>query len=86
MRIVHRDLKPENILLVEPPNKKKLDLKLADFGFAKKIPEGKKEELSCGTPFYTAPEMIKGRPYDFKVDIWSLGVIAFFLLTGQYPF
>jgi serine/threonine protein kinase len=59
-RIVHRDLKLENILLDDPdPNK--LTLKIADFGFARKIPDGEKEELQCGTPIYMAYEIIEGR-------------------------
>lgn len=55
-RIVHRDLKLENILL-DSDDKSKLTIKIADFGFAKQIPEGKTERLKCGTPIYMAPEI-----------------------------
>jgi len=58
-RIVHRDLKPENILLISP-DKKDLSLKLADFGFAKNIPENQYENLRCGSPYYMAPELVAG--------------------------
>jgi len=84
-RIVHRDLKLENILLDDPdPNK--LTLKIADFGFARKIPDGEKEELQCGTPIYMAYEIIEGREYECEVDIWSIGVITYILISGDAPF
>merc|ERR1712072_484350 len=58
--IVHRDLKPENLLLKSPFND--FDIKLADFGFAKKV-EGKSLDTQCGTPGYVAPEILKGKKY-----------------------
>lgn len=86
-RIVHRDLKLENILL-SSTDISNLDIKIADFGFAKKIKPGEKEELQCGTPLYMAPEVFnpneeeKDPGYECEVDIWSAGVIAFILLNG----
>lgn len=84
--VVHRDIKPENILLTQDGN-----IKLADFNLSKQIdPEMtdfKLLQTMCGTPNYVAPEVLSGRPYDYKCDVWSLGVIAFLLLSGGYlPF
>jgi len=80
--IAHRDIKLANILL-----KKDCTIKLADFGFAK---ESNSEEVMmrtyCGTPITMAPEILKGKPYDKKCDIWSLGVILFQLTFGKLPF
>lgn len=77
-RIVHRDLKPENILVHcrEPAN---FCIKIADFGLAK---DDSFLRTCCGTRLYAAPEIWKGRPYTAKVDIWSLGVIAFQFVYG----
>jgi serine/threonine protein kinase len=80
---VHRDLKLENILL-----DKNEDVKLCDFGFTREY-DGKASYLQtfCGTVCYSAPEMLKGEKYaGEKVDVWSLGVILFALLTGELPF
>ncbi|CAH0363695.1 unnamed protein product [Pelagomonas calceolata] len=81
--IVHRDLKPENLLLKSPFND--FDIKLADFGFAKKV-EGKSLDTQCGTPGYVAPEILKGKKYGTAVDMWSCGVIVYILLGGYPPF
>lgn len=79
--ICHRDIKPENILLDECYN-----VKIADFGFAKFIKE-KKSMTSCGSPHYTAPEIILGLPYDgCASDIWSCGVLFYTMLSGFLPF
>ncbi|KAB5522176.1 hypothetical protein GE09DRAFT_1011483 [Coniochaeta sp. 2T2.1] len=80
---VHRDLKLENILLDKHEN-----VKLCDFGFTREY-EGKANYLQtfCGTICYSAPEMLKGEKYaGEKVDVWSLGVILYALLTGELPF
>ncbi|KAK4675488.1 hypothetical protein QC764_504650 [Podospora pseudoanserina] len=80
---VHRDLKLENILLDKNEN-----VKLCDFGFTREY-EGKANYLQtfCGTICYSAPEMLKGEKYaGEKVDVWSLGVILYALLTGELPF
>jgi len=81
--IVHRDLKPENLLLKSPYND--FDIKLADFGFAKKV-SGKSLDTQCGTPGYVAPEILKGAKYGTEVDMWSCGVIVYILLGGYPPF
>ena len=60
--------------------------KLTDFGFACVMDPQRKINLSLGSPLYMAPEVINSQSYDSKVDIWSLGVITFILLTGTVPF
>ncbi|CAK4029282.1 serine threonine- kinase [Lecanosticta acicola] len=80
---VHRDLKLENILLDKHEN-----VKLVDFGFTREY-SGPASYLQtwCGTICYSAPEMLKGEKYaGEKVDVWSLGIILFALLTGELPF
>merc|ERR1712032_530456 len=61
------------------------DIKLADFGFAKKV-EGKSLDTQCGTPGYVAPEILRGKKYGTAVDMWSCGVIVYILLGGYPPF
>ena len=81
--IVHRDIKPEN-LLVEISDNGIPNLKLIDFGFACEIQDNLIENL--GTPMYTAPEIIKEKNYNEKVDIWSTGILFYNLLTGSQPY
>jgi calcium/calmodulin-dependent protein kinase I len=84
-RIVHRDLKPENLLLMDANNL--ATLKLADFGFAKKVHTDNGCRTLCGTPGYLAPEILERWPaYDTKCDLWGVGVILFLLLGGYLPF
>lgn len=80
-----RDIKPENILL-EHSDLERLDIKMTDFGFACFFnpQEGLSDVL--GSPLYMAPEIILEKKYDQRVDIWSLGVIAYILLSGRPPF
>lgn len=82
--VAHRDLKPENLLLVSEENDS--DVKIADFGFAKKVLSPKSLTTQCGTPGYVAPEILEGVPYDTKSDMWSVGVILYILLGGYPPF
>ncbi|CAL8394684.1 unnamed protein product [Arctogadus glacialis] len=83
--IVHRDLKIENFLLDEHNN-----IKIVDFGLSNTL---KAEPLSldllntqCGSPAYAAPELLAHRKYGPKVDVWSVGVSMFAMLTGTLPF
>jgi serine/threonine protein kinase len=52
------------------------NIKIADFGFAKKCPKPQSLTTQCGTPGYVAPEILEGLPYDTQADMWSLGVIV----------
>lgn len=81
--ICHRDLKPENILLTEDGN-----IKIADFGMAAlRQTDNHWLNTSCGSPHYAAPEVISGSRYQgHKVDIWSMGVILYAMLSGTLPF
>ena len=80
--IVHRDLKLGNIFLTG-----KMELKLGDFGLAKKL-SFRDEKISemVGTPAYMAPEILENKGYSLEVDIWSLGVIMYYLIIGKLPF
>jgi len=84
--IAHRDLKPENLLVEGEEEDSKV--KIADFGFAKSFggDTGEKLMTSCGSPGYVAPEILTAESYDKSVDMWSVGVILYILLSGYPPF
>jgi len=82
-RIAHRDLKLENWLFTKPAPQ--LDIRLCDFGLSILVKDGEDMCERVGSPYYVAPEVLKGA-YDIRIDLWSLGVILYMILSGQPPF
>ena len=82
--IIHRDLKPDNIMLTEANDKG--HIKIMDFGLSKIL--GKKEKTSdgFGTLTFVSPEVLIRKPYNKEIDIWSIGVILYLMLSGDLPF
>ena len=82
--VAHRDLKPENILMVTDDDTS--DLKIVDFGLSKIIGPNESSLDPFGTLSYVAPEVLLQKPYGKEVDLWSLGVITYLLLSRVLPF
>ena len=82
--VVHRDLKPDNIMMTETENMSQI--KIMDFGLSKIM--GPEEHVvdGFGTLSFVAPEVLVRTPYNKEVDIWSLGIILYYMLTGLLPF
>ena len=90
--IVHCDLKPDNIIFEAPNEDNDNDdilnlfgLKLIDFGLSSRIQKNKKLNNTVGTSYFIAPEILKSE-YDEKCDVWSIGVILYYILSGKFPF
>ena len=81
--VCHRDLKPENFLYES--RKEGSEIKIADFGMSVKFGSNMRMKSLAGTPYYLAPEVIKGS-YTKACDVWSLGVFLYFILSGTHPF
>eukprot|EP00163_Fabomonas_tropica_P004184 TRINITY_DN136_c0_g1_i6.p1 TRINITY_DN136_c0_g1~~TRINITY_DN136_c0_g1_i6.p1 ORF type:complete len:476 (+),score=52.50 TRINITY_DN136_c0_g1_i6:493-1920(+) len=79
---VHRDLKPENFLLDAT-----WGIKVSDFGFCRHVSPDHARDIrtACGSATYAAPEIFRGQPYDRSVDVWSLGVNLYVLVSGMNP-
>ena len=95
--VAHMDIKPSNILLAQPGTDDRLkasDIKLIDFGSLTRFTKGKSDVTAiAGTPYFAAPEIVivyhlggKGTPFDERCDVWSIGILAYILLTGKHPF
>jgi serine/threonine protein kinase len=78
--LIHRDLKSSNIMITI-----KGEIKIIDFGLCIDMSDGVKSSM-VGSPYWMAPEMIKRQPYDFKVDIWSMGICLLELANGSPPY
>ena len=88
-KIAHRDLKPENILVKYKNDKDKNNfiIKLCDYGGAKRLTITKNVfKTTVGTLPFMAPEIMEGQPFDLKCDLWSLGVIIYYLYFQKYPY
>ncbi len=81
--IVHRDMKPENIMMTD--TSEEAEIKLLDFGLSKMLGTNEKCMERFGTLCYVAPELLLGESYDKRIDLWSLGIISYVLLTGCLP-
>ena len=80
--VIHRDIKPENLLLDA-----NYDIKVTDFGLSAIVKPGQLLKVACGTPSYSAPEVIARREYDGALtDVWSLGVLLYHMCHGSLPF
>ena len=84
LNIVHRDLKLENLLLSKKGCKG--NIKIADLGLSRNLADGSVAVTICGTPLYSAPEVLAGDFYNYKADMWSFGAILYELMTGVAPF
>ena len=83
VKISHRDLKAENIVVEQ----KTKEIKLIDFGLSNTYGNGQLLSTACGSPIYAAPEMLEGKLYKGStVDIWSAGVVLYYMLCGSFPF
>lgn len=79
--LIYRDLKPENILIADNGY-----IKIADFGFVKRLCPWDRTSTFCGTPEYMAPEIVRNLPYSQAVDWYALGIILYELIYGRTPF
>ena len=80
-QIIHRDIKPGNILITEYG-----DVRICDFGICKFLDYNKVTNTSIGTPYFMSPEQMGAQYYDYKIDVWGIGCVLYYLLYNSYPF
>lgn len=77
----HRDLKPANIVFHDG------EIKIADFGCSREVKHRDENvQTKIGTPWFMAPEVVGNREYDSKADLWSLGIVYYYMLEGELPY
>tara|TARA_B100001175_G_C19504376_1_gene640001 strand:+ start:1403 stop:2854 length:1452 start_codon:yes stop_codon:yes gene_type:complete len=79
--IIHRDIKPSNILITKEGH-----IKICDFGISKFLDYSKITSTRIGTPYFMSPEQMSSQYYDYKIDVWGIGCVLFYLLYNKYPF
>jgi len=85
--IVHRDLKPDNIMFTYSDDvSKEIKVKITDFGLSKVLGYEENSSDIGGTILFLAPEVLRNKAYNHKMDIWSYGVILYYMTTGKLPF
>ena len=82
--VAHRDLKPENVLMTSEDDDS--DIRILDFGLSKILGAYEKCDEPYGTLTYCAPEIIVDEPYSKAVDLWSLGIMTYLMVSGKLPF
>jgi len=85
--IVHRDIKPSNIILSKSDSDKvPVQVKISDFGLSRVLGKSESGNDVGGTFLFLAPEVMKKKPYNYKIDVWCYGITIYYMLFGNYPF
>ena len=82
-KIIHRDIKLDNVLITKIEEQKFYEIRIADFGLATFTLEDEMLKHRCGSPGYVAPEILRGKFYNYKADVFSAGSIFFNLLSKR---